>query len=107
MRAAFCILVALLAASQARADIAFIQKQWEFVPVVEIAQGSAASCAANRIVWVGSMRMNDAIGIVSFPGAGGPGGEGLCYRRTLYPFTQGAALGPWVRCPTTGTCEID
>jgi len=100
-------MAAVFAFSPAFGDIAFIQKVWDFVPVVEISQGNAASCASNRIVWVGSMRMNDAIGLVSFPGAGGPDGEGLCYRRTLYPFTRSSSLGPWVRCPTNGTCEID
>ncbi|WP_398466089.1 hypothetical protein [Tardiphaga sp.] len=107
MRAAILVSLAVLVPSQARGDIAFVQKLWEFVPVVQISQGNAASCASNRIVWVGSMRMNDAIGMASFPKAGGPGGEGLCYRRTLYPFTQNSELGPWVRCPTSGVCEID
>jgi hypothetical protein len=107
MRAAVFISAVVLASSQAQADLAFVQKVWDFLPVVQISQGHAASCASNRIVWVGSMRMNDAIGSISFPGAGGKDGEGLCYRRTLYPFTERSEFGSWVRCPTIGVCEID
>jgi hypothetical protein len=99
----FGAFVGCLWASMAHADITAFMQAWDVLPEVQITQGRAGNCEANRSVF-GPAQMAKGFR-QTYPGTGSQG-EDICWRRTADPFNSASGWSPWTRCTLDGDCEI-
>jgi hypothetical protein len=92
--------------SESRADITTYMEAWDVLPQVQISQGTAYDCGANRIVYDQPMYKGFRR---SWPGSGDQGDD-ICWRRTSDPLDSNSGLTDyWTRCASSSSllCEIN
>jgi hypothetical protein len=110
LRIARSIVVALLTvcfgSSLALADITTYMEVWDYIPQVQISQGTNQDCGQNNLVYNSSMTRGFQ---QNWPGSGDQGDD-VCWRRTRDPLDASSGLDDvWTRCASSSSlmCEIN
>ncbi|ATU91758.1 hypothetical protein [Phyllobacterium zundukense] len=94
----------LLMQGTARADITLFMNAWDYLPLVEIAQGRNDDCKFNEVI---KRVANMSAGYSETFSGTGNGGDDLCWRRTADPGRSADDdFNDWTRCSWDGQCEI-